>query len=73
MLTSDNEVSTTVAEIFDPTQIIIKVDVPLNEFSKVKMGEKPEFDLNQLIQFLTAILTLSKAKLIIKKTPLKFM
>lgn len=48
MMSSDNEVSTTVAEIFDPTRIIIKVDVPLNEFSKVKMGEKARVRLESI-------------------------
>ncbi|MDD7984907.1 efflux RND transporter periplasmic adaptor subunit [Lentisphaera marina] len=48
MLGSDNEVSTTVAEIFDPTQILVKVDVPLNELNKVQIGQKARISLESI-------------------------
>jgi len=48
MLGSDNETSTTVAEIFDPTQILVKVDVPLNELNKVSIGQKAKISLESI-------------------------
>ena len=48
MLNSDNAISTTVAEIFDPTQILVKVDVPLNELSKVQIGQKARISLESI-------------------------
>ncbi|WDE97552.1 efflux RND transporter periplasmic adaptor subunit [Lentisphaera profundi] len=53
MLSSDNEVSTTVAEIFDPTQILIKVDVPLNELNKVQIGQDAKVNLESIKETLT--------------------
>ncbi len=40
MLDSDNEMSTTIAEIYDPSRLQVRVDVPLSDISKVFIGQK---------------------------------
>ncbi|MCH2176968.1 MAG: efflux RND transporter periplasmic adaptor subunit [Lentisphaeria bacterium] len=48
MLGADNPYSTTVAEIFDPKQVQVKVDVPLNEVGKVVPGQKTRIHLEAI-------------------------
>ena len=40
LLEVDNEMSTTVAEMFDPEFLQVRVDVPLYEIPKVRIGQK---------------------------------
>ena len=54
MLESDNELSTTVAKIFDPKQIIVKVDVPLNALGKVVVGQQAKVRLESIDAILDA-------------------
>jgi len=48
MLNSDNELSTTVVEIFNPSQMQVRVDVPLNEINKVKIGQNTKIKIAAL-------------------------
>lgn len=40
MLDSDNEISTTVAKIYNPQHLQVRVDVPLADIAKVSVGQK---------------------------------
>ena len=53
MLGSDNEYSTTVAKIFQPNHIQVRVDVPLVDVPKVKVGQKAEVHLEVIDKPLT--------------------
>lgn len=53
MLGSDNEYSTTVAKIFQPTHIQVRVDVPLVDVPRVKVGQKAEVHLEVINEPLT--------------------
>lgn len=48
MLGSDNPLSTTVAEIFDPKKILIKADVPLGEVKNVYLSQKVKISIDAL-------------------------
>jgi HlyD family secretion protein len=57
MLNSDNELSTTVAKIFNPEQVLVVVDVPLNDLSKVKINQKARITLEAISDKLDAVVT----------------
>ena len=60
MLGSDQELSTTVARIFDPKEISVKVDVPLNVLNKVSLNQVAKVRLESIDEVLDAkVLSLS--------------
>ena len=48
MLGSDNEFSAVIAKIFNPMEVKVRVDVPLSDYSKVKIGQKTKVHLETL-------------------------
>lgn len=52
MLGSDNMHSTTVAEIFDPNELLVMVDVPLNDVQTVKINQKTKIKMEAIPEVL---------------------
>ena len=60
MLGADQDLSTTVAKIFDPKEISVKVDVPLNVLNKVTLNQAAKVRLESIDEVLDAkVLSLS--------------
>ena len=57
MLGSDNEHSTTIARIFNPNEIQIRVDVPLSDVGKIKIGLKAKIHVEFLKEPLDGYIT----------------
>jgi RND family efflux transporter MFP subunit len=57
MLASDQPVSTTVATVFDPKNIFARVDVPLADAFKVKLGQQAQVQVEGLKQKLPGLVT----------------